>query len=210
MHVERLRRLPDDRRPVEGERERRLLRQHEGPQILPQTQLPTGATGKSATAHMVIGQLNGATVPVIVRTGNVNLGTPPLHLDAQVDDESGIAVLGAATAITSGAIDGGYAGADSNFKYGRPDPRQQRVVHQPEHAGRGRRLHARLRPGDAGPAERDDDSEERLGRIGRGNRDGRAVRGADSGHGERRRHVDLGEFDDIVDPYFGVGAQISK
>ena len=87
------------------------------PQILPQTQLPTGATGKSATAHMVIGQLNGATVPVIVRTGNVNLGTPPLHLDAQVDDESGIAVLGAATAITSGAIDGGYAGADSNFKY---------------------------------------------------------------------------------------------
>ena len=117
VHVERLRRLPDDRRPVEGERERRLLRQHEGPQILPQTQLPTGATGKSATAHMVIGQLNGATVPVIVRTGNVNLGTPPLHLDAQVDDESGIAVLGAATAITSGAIDGGYAGADSNFKY---------------------------------------------------------------------------------------------
>ncbi|UXU88088.1 DUF2957 domain-containing protein [Burkholderia sp. S-53] len=88
------------------------------PQTLPQTQLPiVGATGKSATAHMVIGQLNGATVPVIVRTGNVNLGTPPLHTDAQVDDESGIAVLGAATAITSGAIDGGYAGADSNFKY---------------------------------------------------------------------------------------------
>ncbi|WP_333997865.1 DUF2957 domain-containing protein [Burkholderia cepacia] len=88
------------------------------PQTLPQTQLPiVGATGKSATAHMVIGQLNGATVPVIVRTGNVNLGTPPLHTDAQVDDESGIAVLGAATAIQSGAIDGGYAGADSNFKY---------------------------------------------------------------------------------------------
>ncbi|WP_205170757.1 DUF2957 domain-containing protein, partial [Burkholderia sp. LMG 13014] len=88
------------------------------PQTLPQTQLPiVGATGKSATAHMVIGQLNGATVPVIVRTGNVNLGTAPLHTDAQVDDESGIAVLGAATAITSGTIDGGYAGADSNFKY---------------------------------------------------------------------------------------------
>ncbi|WP_175999145.1 DUF2957 domain-containing protein [Burkholderia stabilis] len=88
------------------------------PQIVPQTKLPIiGATGKSATAHMVIGQLNGATVPVIVRTGNVVLGTPPLHTDAQVDDESGIAVLGAATAITSGAVDGGYAGADSNFKY---------------------------------------------------------------------------------------------
>lgn len=90
----------------------------QAPQILPQTKLPLiGATGKSATAHMVIGQLNGATVPVIVRTGYVNLGTPPLHTDAKVDDESGIAVLGAATAITSGSIDGGYAGADSNFKY---------------------------------------------------------------------------------------------
>ncbi|RQR51487.1 DUF2957 domain-containing protein [Burkholderia sp. Bp9125] len=88
------------------------------PQTLPQTSLPlVGQTGKSASAHMVIGQLNGATVPVIVRTGNVNLGTPPLHADAKVDDESGIAVLGSATALTSGAIDGGYAGADSNFKY---------------------------------------------------------------------------------------------
>ncbi|AYZ67012.1 DUF2957 domain-containing protein [Burkholderia multivorans] len=88
------------------------------PQTLPQTSLPlVGQTGKSASAHMVIGQLNGATVPVIVRTGNVNLGTPPLHADAQVDDESGIAVLGKATALTSGGIDGGYAGADSNFKY---------------------------------------------------------------------------------------------
>ncbi|WP_174910396.1 DUF2957 domain-containing protein [Burkholderia diffusa] len=94
------------------------LNSAKAPQILPQTQLPLiGATGKSATAHMVIGQLNGATVPVVVRTGNVNLGTPPLHADAQVDDESGIAVLGAASAIQSGAIDGGYAGADSNFKY---------------------------------------------------------------------------------------------
>ncbi|MDW9225986.1 hypothetical protein C7S15_0523 [Burkholderia cepacia] len=90
----------------------------QAPQILPQTSLPLiNTTGKSATAHMVIGQLNGATVPVIVRTGDVKLGTPPLHADAKVDDESGIAVLGAATAIQSGAIDGGYAGADSNFKY---------------------------------------------------------------------------------------------
>jgi hypothetical protein len=88
------------------------------PQILPQTKLPLiGATGKSAAAHMVIGQLNGATVPVVVRTGNVFLGTAPLHTDAQVDDESGIAVLGSATALASGSIDGGYAGADSNFKY---------------------------------------------------------------------------------------------
>jgi hypothetical protein len=37
--------------------------------------------------------------------------------DLVVDDESGIAMLAPATQIQSGAINGGYAGADSNFKY---------------------------------------------------------------------------------------------
>ncbi|SDQ13759.1 Protein of unknown function [Paraburkholderia fungorum] len=87
------------------------------PQIVPQLQLPLiGATGKSATAHMILGQINGATVPLVVRTGFVNLGTAPLHLDAKVDDESGIAMLAAATPLASGGFDGGYVGADSNFK----------------------------------------------------------------------------------------------
>jgi hypothetical protein len=44
-------------------------------------------------------------------------GTGALPLDAQVDDESGIAVLESATSLASGGFDGGYVGADSNFKY---------------------------------------------------------------------------------------------
>ncbi|AXE93829.1 DUF2957 domain-containing protein [Paraburkholderia sp. DD10] len=90
----------------------------QAPQIVPQFKLPIiGATGKSATAHMILGQINGATVPLVVRTGFINLGTAPFHLDAKVDDESGIAMLAAATPLASGGFDGGYAGADSNFKY---------------------------------------------------------------------------------------------
>ncbi|MDR5834159.1 DUF2957 domain-containing protein [Caballeronia sp. LZ034LL] len=73
--------------------------------------------GLIASAHMVLGQLNGATIPVIVRTGLMIPGTAPYFTNAQVDDESGIAVLSPATALKSGAIDGAYAGADSNFKY---------------------------------------------------------------------------------------------
>jgi hypothetical protein len=90
----------------------------QAPQIVTQTSLPLiGQTGKSGVAHMILGQLNGATVPLVVRTGNVNLGTAPLHADAQVDDESGIALLAQATPLASGGFDGGYVGADSNFNY---------------------------------------------------------------------------------------------
>ncbi|MCP2086446.1 UNVERIFIED_ORG: hypothetical protein J2Y81_002463 [Paraburkholderia sediminicola] len=86
------------------------------PQIGTQLTLPTGTSGSVAPAHMILGQINGATVPLVVRTGLVNLGTPPLHLDAKVDDESGIAMLAAATPLASGGFNGGYVGADSNFK----------------------------------------------------------------------------------------------
>ncbi|MEQ5840164.1 DUF2957 domain-containing protein [Paraburkholderia acidicola] len=90
----------------------------QAPQILPQFSKPiVGPSGKSGTAHMVLGQINGATVPLVVRTGFINLGTAPLYLDAKIDDESGISLLAKATAIASGGFDGGYVGADSNFKY---------------------------------------------------------------------------------------------
>ncbi|WP_144157494.1 DUF2957 domain-containing protein [Paraburkholderia sp. BCC1885] len=77
----------------------------------PQIITPTLPTGKSGVAHMILGQLNGATIPIVVRTGNVDIGA------LQVDDESGIAVLAQATALASGGFDGGYVGADSNFNY---------------------------------------------------------------------------------------------
>jgi hypothetical protein len=70
------------------------------------------STGKSAKAHMILGQLNGATVPVVVRTGNVSTTGLPA-----IDDESGIAMLASATPLASGGFNGGYVGADSNFRY---------------------------------------------------------------------------------------------
>ena len=73
-----------------------------------------------ANANMVIGKVNGAIVPIVVRTGQVFVPSPltPLNTNAaQVDDESGIAMLAPNTALQSGAFDGGYVGADSNFKY---------------------------------------------------------------------------------------------
>lgn len=79
----------------------------QAPQIIAQT-LPTG---KSGVAHMILGQLNGATIPLVVRTGNVNIGS------LQVDDESGIALLAQAAPLASGGFNGGYVGADSNFNY---------------------------------------------------------------------------------------------
>ncbi|MFM0741381.1 DUF2957 domain-containing protein [Paraburkholderia xenovorans] len=84
--------------------------------LLQATSIPKAGT--LASAHMVLGQLNGATIPLIVRTGFANPGTAALtYADAQVDDESGIAVLSGTTPLQPGGIDGNYAGADSNFKY---------------------------------------------------------------------------------------------
>ncbi|MFT4069072.1 DUF2957 domain-containing protein [Paraburkholderia sp.] len=86
------------------------------PQIVPATGATSNPlrTGNFGTAHMILGQLNGATIPLVVRTGYVDTSN---LLAAKVDDESGIAMLAAATPLASGGFDGGYVGADSNFKY---------------------------------------------------------------------------------------------
>ncbi|WP_118181995.1 DUF2957 domain-containing protein [Paraburkholderia phosphatilytica] len=74
--------------------------------------LSSGTTlGSAAAANMVLGKLNGVLVPIVVRTGVANPGS------LTVDDESGIAMLAPDTSLASGGFDGGYAGADSNFKY---------------------------------------------------------------------------------------------
>jgi len=64
-----------------------------------------------ATAHLILGKLNNAIVPIVVRTGYVN------ETSVQVDDESGIALMAPATTLAQGSIDGSYIGADSNFDY---------------------------------------------------------------------------------------------
>jgi hypothetical protein len=66
-----------------------------------------------ATAHLIIGKLGSSIVPIVVRTGYVNENLT----DAHVDDESGIAMMAPATTLASGAFDGSYIGADSNFAY---------------------------------------------------------------------------------------------
>ncbi|WP_347336955.1 DUF2957 domain-containing protein [Burkholderia sp. A1] len=76
------------------------------------------APRKIASSHMVLGQLNGKTIPIIVRTGAVNPGSAANgYLDTEVDDESGIAILAPAEAIPASMLDGNYVGADSNFSY---------------------------------------------------------------------------------------------
>jgi hypothetical protein len=70
-----------------------------------------GVPSGSSRANLVLGQFNGSLVPIVVRTGYANPST------LTIDDESGIAMLATESPIASGGIDGGYAGADSNFKY---------------------------------------------------------------------------------------------
>jgi hypothetical protein len=88
----------------------------------PQIQTPTPILGgvgnlvvqrNGASAHLILGKLNNAIVPIVVRTGYVNENL----LNAHVDDESGIAMMAPATTLKSGSIDGSYIGADSNFDY---------------------------------------------------------------------------------------------
>lgn len=88
----------------------------------PQIETPTPILGglgnllinrNAGTGHLIIGKLNGATVPVVIRTGYVSENFTSLA----VDDESGIALLAPASTIASGAFDGSYIGADSNFNY---------------------------------------------------------------------------------------------
>lgn len=66
-----------------------------------------------ASAHLILGKLNNAIVPIVVRTGYVNENLTNAH----VDDESGIAMMAPATTLKPGAFDGSYIGADSNFAY---------------------------------------------------------------------------------------------
>ncbi len=83
----------------------------DAPRLMPAPSLLGIPFPIAASANMILGNLNGQVIPLIVRTGDVN----PNNL--VVDDESGIAMLAPATQIQSGAINGGYVGADSNFDY---------------------------------------------------------------------------------------------
>lgn len=75
----------------------------------------TGNNASRAKGLMVVGKLNGALIPLLVRTGYAQISLLPLTVN--VDDESGLAVLAPATRLASGQIDGGYIGSGSDFAY---------------------------------------------------------------------------------------------
>lgn len=75
----------------------------------------TNNNASRAKGLMVVGKLNGALIPLLVRTGYAQISLLPLTVN--VDDESGLAVLAPATRLESGQIDGGYIGSGSDFAY---------------------------------------------------------------------------------------------
>ncbi|MFS8973015.1 DUF2957 domain-containing protein [Cupriavidus necator] len=75
----------------------------------------TNNNASRAKGLMVVGKLNGALIPLLVRTGYAQISLLPLTVN--VDDESGLAVLAPATRLERGQIDGGYIGSGSDFAY---------------------------------------------------------------------------------------------
>ncbi|WP_454765462.1 DUF2957 domain-containing protein [Cupriavidus campinensis] len=68
-----------------------------------------------AKGVLVVGKLDGARVPLLVRVGyaRIDLGQGILS----VDDESGLALLAPAATTTQAAMQGSYIGSGSDFKY---------------------------------------------------------------------------------------------
>lgn len=75
----------------------------------------TSNNASRAKGLMVVGKLNGALVPLLVRTGYAQISLLPLTVN--VDDESGLALMAPAKALASGQLDGGYIGSGSDFVY---------------------------------------------------------------------------------------------
>ncbi len=75
----------------------------------------TSNNASRAKGLMVVGKLNGALVPLLVRTGYAQISLLPLTVN--VDDESGLALMAPAKALASGQLDGGYIGSGSDFAY---------------------------------------------------------------------------------------------
>lgn len=75
----------------------------------------TNNNASRAKGLMVVGKLNGALVPLLVRTGYAQISLLPLTVN--VDDESGLALMAPAKSLASGQLDGGYIGSGSDFVY---------------------------------------------------------------------------------------------
>ncbi|WP_454711529.1 DUF2957 domain-containing protein [Cupriavidus nantongensis] len=80
-----------------------------------QAQAITANNASRAKGLMVVGKLDGALVPLLVRTGYAQISLLPLTVN--VDDESGLALMAPAANVASGQLDGGYIGSGSDFAY---------------------------------------------------------------------------------------------
>ncbi|SOY39543.1 DUF2957 domain-containing protein [Cupriavidus taiwanensis] len=71
-----------------------------------QGQAITANNASRAKGLMVVGKLDGALVPLLLRAGYAQISL--LRLTVNVDDESGLALMAPATTVASGQLDGGY------------------------------------------------------------------------------------------------------
>lgn len=78
--------------------------------------LVSGPTTK-AKGILVAGKLNGALVPLLIRTGYAHIDLTDLLDPINVDDESGLAFLAPAATLTSAQLNGSYVGSGSDFVY---------------------------------------------------------------------------------------------
>ncbi|ODV40780.1 hypothetical protein AWV79_04575 [Cupriavidus sp. UYMMa02A] len=75
----------------------------------------TSTNASRAKGLMVVGKLNGARIPLVIRAGYAQISVLPPNIN--VDDESGLALLAPATPLAVGQINGGYIGSGSDLSY---------------------------------------------------------------------------------------------
>ncbi|WP_420995124.1 DUF2957 domain-containing protein [Cupriavidus sp. 30B13] len=78
--------------------------------------LVSGPTTK-AKGILVAGKLDGALVPLLIRTGYAHIDLTDLLDPINVDDESGLAFLAPAATLASAQLNGAYVGSGSDFVY---------------------------------------------------------------------------------------------
>ncbi|MDW3684725.1 DUF2957 domain-containing protein [Cupriavidus sp. CV2] len=74
----------------------------------------TSGNSSRAKGVLVVGKLNGALVPLLIRVGFAQADS---ILSVNVDDESGLAMLAPTTNLTNAQLNGGYVGSGSDLVY---------------------------------------------------------------------------------------------
>ncbi len=78
------------------------------------SQAITSGNASRANGVLVVGKLNGALVPLLIRVGYAQVDS---ILSINVDDESGLAMLAPASKLSNAQLNGGYVGSGSDLVY---------------------------------------------------------------------------------------------